>query len=247
MSRIPIEIEKIKKTLFCNRMIDGIGTVLEPTSDERTEYIISIIETGQNWTKTIRCGLKDLTKFRDELTTIIETSTTAEKLGISSERANIIDKHNETDEICSNCRYKLSNYCLTCLFDLQSPLERKLFLELSKNHVRFETQYPLNWKGENISIRGKSFNNPKNNFRDVLTVADFFIEKRGVKLCVYTDGHTYHERTEEQAQRDKRIDRKLQELGFQVLRYTGKDVNENLESIVTEIKQWIEKPAYNNG
>ena len=48
------------------------------------------------------------------------------------------------------------------------------------------------------------------------------------KLCVYTDGHTYHERTEEQAQRDKRIDRKLQELGFQVLRYTGKEVNDTI-------------------
>ncbi|MDB9755820.1 endonuclease domain-containing protein [Winogradskyella sp.] len=66
-----------------------------------------------------------------------------------------------------------------------------------------------------------------------------------MKLCVYTDGHTYHERTEEQAQRDKRIDRKLQELGFQALRYTGKDVNENTDIIVKEIKKWIEKPAYN--
>jgi len=43
---------------------------------------------------------------------------------------------------------------------------------------------------------------------------DFYIEKRNVKLCIYTYGHTYHERTEEQVQRDKRIDRKLQELGF---------------------------------
>jgi very-short-patch-repair endonuclease len=58
-------------------------------------------------------------------------------------------------------------------------------------------------------------------------------------LCVYVDGHTYHERTEEQAQRDKRIDRKLQELGFTVLRYPGKDVNENLDGIVSEIKKWI--------
>ncbi|MBU2939836.1 endonuclease domain-containing protein [Lacinutrix sp. C3R15] len=60
-------------------------------------------------------------------------------------------------------------------------------------------------------------------------------------MCVYTDGHTYHERTEEQAQRDKRIDRKLQELGFQVLRYTGKDVNENTDIIVAEIDKWLEK------
>ena len=69
---------------------------------------------------------------------------------------------------------------------------------------------------------------------------DFYIEKRDVRLCIYTDGHTYHERTEEQAQRDKRINRKLQELGFKVLRYTGKDVNQNTDIIVDEIKKWIE-------
>ena len=43
----------------------------------------------------------------------------------------------------------------------------------------------------------------------MLTVVDFFIEKRNTKLCVYTDGHTYHERTEEQAQRDRNIDRNI--------------------------------------
>lgn len=79
----------------------------------------------------------------------------------------------------------------------------------------------------------------KNNFKNVLTIADFYIEIRGVKLCIYTDGHTYHERTEEQAQHDKRIDRKLQEFGFKVLRYTGKDVREGMDHIVREIKQWI--------
>ena len=144
-----------------------------------------------------------------------------------------------TELVTIRVDYKLTNHCLTCIFDLQSPLERKLFLALNKNYIRFQTQYPLNWKGENISIAGKSYSNPKNNFKEVLTVADFYIEKRDIKLCIYTDGHTYHERTEEQAQRDKRIDRKLQELGFKVLRYTGKDINENTDSIVTEIKQWI--------
>jgi very-short-patch-repair endonuclease len=113
-------------------------------------------------------------------------------------------------------------------------------LELSKAHIRFQTQYALNWFGQSISIEGKSYNNPQNNFKDVLTVVDFFIEKRGVKLCVYTDGHSYHERTEDQATRDRNIDRKLQELGFQVLRYTGKEVNENIGKILTDIQKWID-------
>jgi hypothetical protein len=126
------------------------------------------------------------------------------------------------------------------LFVLQSPLERQLYLELSKSYLKFETQYPLNWYGQNISIEGKTFGDSQNNFKEVLTVVDFYIEKKDTKLCVYTDGHTFHERTEEQAQRDRNIDRKLQELGFQVLRYTGKDVKENSEKIINEIKKWIE-------
>lgn len=239
MAKIPIEIEKIKRVHK-----KGIYKNSRPWNDdnsesETTEYLISIIEKGQNWNKTIRCGLEDLTKLRDEISKLIESTTTAEKLNIKNEKAEILDKHYAEDDLCQNCEYKLTNICLTCIFDLQSPLERKLFLALNKKYVRFKTQYPLNWKGENISIKGKSYDNPKNNFKEVLTVADFYIEKNNVKLCIYTDGHTYHERTEEQAQRDKRIDRKLQELGFQVLRYTGKDVNENTEKIVDEIKKWI--------
>lgn len=238
MARIPIEIEKIKKV---SRNL--LST--ERQEIEITEYLVSISEKGQNWKKSIRCGLKELTRLRDEISEIIETTTTAEKLNITRDKANVLDKHYTDDKLCQSCNYKLTGHCLTCIFDLQSPLERKLFLALNKEYVRFESQYPLNWKGENISIAGKSYNNPKNNFKEVLTVADFYIEKRDVKLCVYTDGHTYHERTEEQAQRDKRIDRKLQELGFKVLRYTGKDVNENTDTIVAEIKKWIEKPVYN--
>ena len=236
MARIPIEIEKIKRV--CKNF--------DNSENEVTDYLISVTEKGQKWNKTVRCGLKELTKLRDEISELIDSTTTAEKLNITIDKANILDKHYTNDEFCKNCVYKLTHHCLTCVFELQSPLERKLFIVLNKKYIRFETQYPLNWRGENISIAGKSYNDPKNNFKEVLTVADFYIEKRNIKLCVYTDGHTYHERTEEQAQRDKRIDRKLQELGFQVLRYTGKDVKENTDIIVDEIKKWIEKPAYNN-
>ena len=234
MARIPIDIKKIKRIYKTSRWSDDIE------ENESTKFLISITEKGQKWDKTVLCDFKELTRLRDEISELIESVTTADQLGISKEKGKILDEKYRKDELCQNCDYKLSNACTTCIFELQSPLERKLFLALKKEYVRFDTQYPLNWQGENISIKGKTYNDPKNNFKEVLTVADFYIEKRGVKLCVYTDGHTYHERTEEQAQRDKRIDRKLQELGFQVLRYTGKDVNENTSKIVTEIKKWIE-------
>lgn len=43
-------------------------------------------------------------------------------------------------------------------------------------------------------------------------------------IVVEVDGHDFHERTKEQAQRDKTRDRLFQQLGFKVLRYTGSEV-----------------------
>ena len=225
MTKIPIWIEKIKVPSYRSEI-------------DSTEYLVTISEKGQRWDKSIRCSLLELRNFSDEIIEILNDTSTAEKLGITLDKGVKLDQHYENDPL----NYKESKNCLTCIFELQSPLERKLFLALINERLFFTTQYPLNWKGENISIDGKTYDNPKNNFKEVLTVVDFYLEKKDMKLCVYTDGHTYHERTEEQAQRDKRIDRKLQELGFQVLRYTGKDVNDNTENIVSEIKKWLERP-----
>ena len=228
MAKIPIEIQKVK-----------FSRITRDEEYEMTEYLISIFEKGKRWHKSIVCNLADLEKFRDEISKVIDLTSTAEKLNIAQDKAKKLDKHYANDALCLNCKYRYSSHCKTCVFELHSPLERKLYLALTNEYIKFSVQYPLNWNGEHISIEGKSYHNPKNNFKEVLTVADFFLDQKGIKLCVYTDGHTFHEKTEEQAQHDKRIDRKLQKLGYKVLRYTGKDVNEDVESIVREIKTWI--------
>ena len=228
MAKIPIEIQKVK-----------FSRIARDEEYEMTEYLISIFEKGKRWHKSIVCNLADLEKFRDEISKVIDLTSTAEKLNIAQDKAKILDKHYANDALCLNCKYRYSSHCKTCVFELHSPLERKLYLALTNEYIKFSVQYPLNWNGEHIFIEGKSYHNPTNNFKEVLTVADFFLDKKGIKLCVYTDGHTFHEKTEEQAQHDKRIDRKLQKLGYKVLRYTGKDVNEDVEAIVREIKTWI--------
>jgi very-short-patch-repair endonuclease len=40
------------------------------------------------------------------------------------------------------------------------------------------------------------------------------------------------------------IDRKLQELGFKVLRYRGKAINEEMAKVISEIKSWVDKASY---
>ena len=44
------------------------------------------------------------------------------------------------------------------------------------------------------------------------------------RLVVECDGFDFHERTKEQASRDRRRDRALQRAGFKVYRYTGSDI-----------------------
>lgn len=227
MARLPISFQKIKTKDY-----DNADTV---------KYLVKISDRGTYWDKTSICDRVELVKLREELDKVLADSTTAEILKVSENKAEIIDKSHKTDTLCKDCEFKMTHNCVTCIFDLQSPLERKLFLELKRANVYFQPQYPLNWYGQKISINGKTYDDPANNFKEVLTVVDFYIEKGNIRLCVYTDGHTYHERTEEQAQRDRNIDRKLQELGFQVLRYTGKDVNEDTQKIIGDIKNWTEK------
>jgi very-short-patch-repair endonuclease len=50
------------------------------------------------------------------------------------------------------------------------------------------------------------------------------ISDTGNKVAVELDGHDFHERTKEQATRDKSRDRRLVELGWTVLRFTGSEV-----------------------
>lgn len=224
MSRLPISFKKIKTKDYQDK--------------EVVKYLVTVSEKGSYFDKTAICDRSELVQLRKELDSVLADTTTAELLKITDEQAIVIENAHKADQLCKNCEFKMTFHCVTCLLHLQSPLERKLFLELRKANIYFLPQYALNWNGQQISILGKKYNDPANNFKEVLTVVDFFIEKRGVKLCVYTDGHTYHERTEEQAQRDRNIDRKLQELGFQVLRYTGKEVNENVQKIVDDILNW---------
>jgi hypothetical protein len=222
MRSIPIKIEKIKIS-------------------KSVKYLVTILGEDKHWDKTSVCDRGKLKNFRDEIDEILADSTTSEILGVSEAEATIIDNAHKNDKLCENCAFKMTHDCVTCLVQMQSPLERRLFLELRKAYIPFVPQYALNWKGEAIDAKNKKYNDPINNFKEVLTIVDFYIEKGNYKLCVFTDGHTYHERTEEQAQHDRNIDRKLQELGFKVLRYPGIEVKENVQKIIDEIKTWIKK------
>lgn len=58
-------------------------------------------------------------------------------------------------------------------------------------------------------------------------------------IAVECDGHDFHERTPEQATRDKKRDRDLSLEGFTVLRFTGKEIYANPFEKAAEIEALI--------
>lgn len=55
------------------------------------------------------------------------------------------------------------------------------------------------------------------------------------RLIVECDGHDFHEKTKEQAARDKRRDRTLQALGYKVFRFTGSEVYKDAIACAKEV------------
>lgn len=71
---------------------------------------------------------------------------------------------------------------------------------------------------------------------DFMIISRFANETR--KCVVECDGHDFHERTKEQAERDRSRDRKLQAVGFRVFRFTGREINRSAFSCAKEVLDW---------
>lgn len=69
---------------------------------------------------------------------------------------------------------------------------------------------------------------PIGNYRvDMLIMAKRTIRSEIIKIVVESDGHDFHEKTKQQASKDKKRDRELSKLGLRVLRFTGSEIHKN--------------------
>lgn len=64
------------------------------------------------------------------------------------------------------------------------------------------------------------------------------------KIIVECDGHEFHEKTKQQASRDKERDRFLTMEGYTVLRYSGSDIVHHPSRIVSDIDAIIDSESY---
>ena len=69
------------------------------------------------------------------------------------------------------------------------------------------------------------------------------VEERMIVEC---DGFDYHERTKEQASRDRERDRALQSFGYQVFRYTGSDIWADVFRCADEAVTTLSKSAWDS-
>ncbi|MFC5353523.1 endonuclease domain-containing protein [Azospirillum himalayense] len=63
-------------------------------------------------------------------------------------------------------------------------------------------------------------------------------------IAIECDGHDFHEKTKEQASRDKRRDRAFQKIGWMVFRFTGSDIfrkgEECADEVATFVAEWLD-------
>lgn len=60
-----------------------------------------------------------------------------------------------------------------------------------------------------------------------------------IECDVEIDGHDFHERTKEQARRDRARDRALTRRGYKVIRFTGQEVYSNVIAVIGEIQETV--------
>lgn len=75
---------------------------------------------------------------------------------------------------------------------------------------------------------------------DLVIACEIVDEENGwTSLVVECDGHDFHDRTPEQASRDRARDRLFQSLGFTVFRFTGSDINTRGDDCAQEIARLL--------
>lgn len=78
---------------------------------------------------------------------------------------------------------------------------------------------------------------------------DFVISVRNAhsnafkRLVVECDGHDFHERTKEQARKDRSRDRRLQELGYVIYRFTGAELYRDPVKCAQDVLRWAAASA----
>lgn len=66
-----------------------------------------------------------------------------------------------------------------------------------------------------------------------------FITHFQKSIVIECDGHIWHDTNEEQRRNEKKRERKIQSLGYKILRYTGSEIYNNSDNIAADIIEYL--------
>lgn len=121
------------------------------------------------------------------------------------------------------------------LNECESPIEQILAIQLNSVVRRIEmiSEACLFEPQERISVNDKTYR------------VDFLMcalrGSRNIQYVIECDGHDFHEKTKEQAKKDKCRDRDLTSAGYKVLRFTGSEIYNSPNGCANEISEIVIK------
>lgn len=161
----------------------------------------------------------------------------------STVKGELGDIEGKVDESIAERLEGLIDNAVITLIDCESPIEQLLALELQDvirdsklNHI------------SDIFICSPQLEVTlfKESKKEVKYRTDFLVEfvrmkeNLSIRVAIECDGHDFHEKTKEQAARDKRRDRNLMENGIMVIRFTGSEIYEDAYGCAAEAMRIIE-------
>lgn len=147
----------------------------------------------------------------------------------------------EADDIFAGRSYLWAEAGELC----QSPIERRLFAHLlfiaDGYSYLSSADYPF---GDDDIVTTIEPQGAVGRYR-----ADFLITVRLKRLvtllAVECDGHEFHERTKEQAARDRARDRCMTSAGVRVLRFTGSEIFRDAQKCADEVEELVQRERLN--
>jgi very-short-patch-repair endonuclease len=121
----------------------------------------------------------------------------------------------------------------------ESPLEQQLALAFAATagfRMRRPAEHPWEigrWEAAGIALLAQA---PWEGYvTDFALASDGWRPKAAFPVVIEVDGHEFHERTPEQAERDRSRDRAMAAAGTMVLRFTGREINRDASACAQEV------------
>ena len=128
----------------------------------------------------------------------------------------------------------------------ESPIERELAIALLMfMGLRRQT---INWDSKerptvDFALRAQHEVDTLDGGYRIDLLVSLRTDRAVYRLAVECDGHEFHEKTKEQAARDKRRERALVAAGYSVLRFTGSEIHRDSGGCAAEIIGLLESAA----